>query len=394
MHEQVIGKTVIFAIDVAKDKQYALLTTNDGVVSELVHWNHLEGTRALIGYLQGLDCSVEVIMESTSTYGDAMRYQFRTAGFSVYQISTKRVCDAREVFDGVPSMHDAKAATLIAELHRKGLTETWQEKSSTERELAAQRREYDLHHHCYQRNQNRLEAYLSRHWPEVLPQLALDSVTLEQLLIEYGSPQQIAAHADQAAANMRRWGGRMLSDDKIALIVDSAQQTIGEPCLPAEQHSLQALAEEMRHSRLQRKQIKQQLEARVQADSSLQHMSDLIGLVTTAVLISCNLDPKRYDNARSDQKAFGLNLKESSSGTHQGRLRLTKRGSAIARRYLYFAALRLIQHHPVIKAWYQRKVDPRAKKKTVIALMRKLTKALWHVGRGEAFDARKLLTIA
>ena len=58
-------------------------------------------------------------MESTGTYGDALRYQFRQNGFEVHQISAKRVCDAREVYDGVPSLHDAKAATVITRLHQQ-----------------------------------------------------------------------------------------------------------------------------------------------------------------------------------------------------------------------------------------------------------------------------------
>jgi len=61
-------------------------------------------------------------MESTGCYGDAMRHQFRQAGFAAYQASAKRVHDAQEIFDGVPSLHDAKAACLIAKLHRDGLT--------------------------------------------------------------------------------------------------------------------------------------------------------------------------------------------------------------------------------------------------------------------------------
>jgi transposase len=61
--------------------------------------------------------------------------------------------------------------------------------------------------------------------------------------------------------------------------------------------------------------------------------------------------------------------------------------------YLYFAALRLINNDPVVKAWYQRKVDARAKNKTIIALMRKLAKAIWYVARGECFDATKLLSV-
>jgi transposase len=90
---------------------------------------------------------------------------------------------------------------------------------------------------------------------------------------------------------------------------------------------------------------------------------------------------------------LGLNLKEKSSGRDVGRLKITKRGCSLVRRYLYFAALRLINNDPVVKAWYQKKVDARAKNKTVIALMRKLAKALWHVARGERFDATKLLSV-
>ena len=185
----------------------------------------------------------------------------------------------------------------------------------------------------------------------------------------------------------------MLKEDKIRRIIDGAGHSLGEPCLDSERHLLQALGLEMQHSRLAKKHAKAQLEAHVKADDRLEKLGALIGLVTTAVLISCHLDPKRYDGARSYQKAFGLNLKETSSGTRKGGLSITKRGSAIARRYLYFAALRLIQSDPIISAWYQRKIDRHVKKKIVIALMRKLTKALWHVGRGEAFDARKLLTL-
>ena len=116
-------------------------------------------------------------------------------------------------------------------------------------------------------------------------------------------------------------------------------------------------------------------------------------MVTTAILLGCHLDPRKYACARSFQKALGLNLKEKSSGRHVGQLKLTKRGSSMARNYLYFATLRLIKNNPVAKAWSLNKVDSRAKNKTVIAVMRKLAKALWYVGRGEQFDANKLFTL-
>lgn len=90
---------------------------------------------------------------------------------------------------------------------------------------------------------------------------------------------------------------------------------------------------------------------------------------------------------------MGLNLKEHSSGKHQGQLKITKRGPARARQYLYLAVLRWLQREPLIAAWYQAKVQRdggHLKGKALVALMRKLAKALWHVARGQAFDADQL----
>lgn len=390
--EQLAGEATVLAIDVAKEQQYALLGTADDRVSVLFQWSHPEQTREVISSLKDLDCPLTGVMESTGTYGDALRYQFRKSGFDVYQISAKRVCDAREIYDGVPSLHDAKAATVIMRLHREGISQPWCELTDAERGMAALRREYDLHQSQYQRNQNRLEAYLSRHWPEVLNLLPLDSVTLESLVIEYAAPERVAEDWEEAAKKMRGWGKSQLTPDKIERVIQSAVNTLGQPCIEAERQYLQALAEELRHSRLQRKKAKQALEATIKANDDLHEMGITIGWVSTAVILSCHLDPRQYDCARSYQKAFGLNLREKSSGQYVGQLKLTKRGSSTARRYLYFAALRLIHNDAHVKAWYQRKVNPRAKNKTVIALMRKLAKALWHLARGDRFDAAKLLT--
>ena len=392
LRQQLGGGAVTFAVDVAKAQQYALLTNDAQNPVTLVKWELLE-TTALIQGLRQLGGPVTVVMESTGTHGDAMRHQFRQAGFDIWQASAKRVHDAKEIFDGVPSLHDAKAACLIAKLHKEGLTKPWHELDEAGRALNAARREYDLHQSQYGRNQNRLEAYLGRHWPEVLALFDLDSVTLEKLLVAYGSPQAIAADAEQAAKNMKTWGGHFLKDDKIACVIASAIDTIGQPCIDAERRYLQALATEMQHSRCQSQAAKQLLEACVVADEGLKEMAALIGKLTAAILIGLHLDPRNFSNAQGFLKALGLNLTEKSSGQYHGQLKISKRGSAVARKYLYLAALRLIQKDPVIGEWYRAKADPKIKMKTVIACLRKLAKALWHVARGERFDARKLVTI-
>ncbi|MCK4604944.1 MAG: transposase, partial [Deltaproteobacteria bacterium] len=89
------------------------------------------------------------------------------------------------------------------------------------------------------------------------------------------------------------------------------------------------------------------------------------------------------------------NLKEHSSGKHKGKLKITKRGSGTVRMYLFMAVLRLIQKNFIVQAWYQNKVDRDGgtKMKAVVAVMRKLARALWYVGQGKRFDAAKLFDV-
>jgi transposase len=89
---------------------------------------------------------------------------------------------------------------------------------------------------------------------------------------------------------------------------------------------------------------------------------------------------------------MGLNLKERSSGAYQGQLRISKRGNARARQWLYFAALRLVQDSEV-RPWYEAKKarNEDAARKAVVAVMRKLALSLYHIGaKGEEFEPRRL----
>ena len=87
---------------------------------------------------------------------------------------------------------------------------------------------------------------------------------------------------------------------------------------------------------------------------------------------------------------MGLNLAERSSGRWQGKLKISKRGSALARRWLYLAALRWLRDEPV-RSWYLRQKEQRRgeAKPAVVGVMRKLALALYQVGgRGAAFEGR------
>jgi transposase len=212
----------------------------------------------------------------------------------------------------------------------------------------------------------------------------------------FGSPAQLSAQAEEGRERMRRVSRGKLAAEKIEAVLESARQTIGVPCVAAEREYLMALGAELRHSREQKDRVGLRLSALTQADPQLHALGVTIGRVTTGLLIAEGLDPRAYANSGSYCKALGLNLKERSSGQHQGQIKITKRGSGPARRDLYLATLRLINHNGIVNRWYEKKVqaqDGRDKLKIVVALMRKLSRALWYVARGQAFDARKLCAV-
>jgi transposase len=391
------GERVVLAVDVAKEDFVATVLESEQEALLTFKWRHPQETAEVVACVLGLGRGrcLEAVLEPSGTYGDALIWQLRQAGIALYRVSPKRVHDAAEVYDGVPSLHDAKAAYLIGRLHLEGVSQPWQEPSEERRELKAIQTRLSV---CKAREQaacNRLEAHLSRHWPEILCLLPLGSASLSALISAYGDPVSVAADPSGAEALLRRSGRPGLSEEKIQAVLASAQSSLGVAPVGAERALLQWLGSEALAAHQEVRQVEREIEHRLAHDTLLAILAAVIGKVSAAVLLAAAGSPLDYPNAASYLKALGLNLKERSSGKHKGQLKITKRGPSLARFYLYFAALRLIVRDPVVKRWYQLKSNcPGAvKNKIVIALMRKLAKALWYSARGERFDTNKLFNL-
>jgi transposase len=386
-------RDLVVGIDVAKHVQFAAFSLGPKEIVETVRFRHPEQTPEFLDLLDRLPCSsLQVAVEPTGSYGDALRCQMIQRGHDVYRVSAKKVHDAREIYDGVPSSHDAKSAAIIAWLHIEEASELWPMDSEAKRELNSSIALMWIQDERYQQGLNRLEAYLARYWPEVTRILDVDTVTLLTLLATYGGPQKVARDRKQAAQLMRDTGGRFLSEEKISAVVRSAAETAGVVQIEAERELMSEVARMTLDSRRLSRNFKARVEALTEDVSEVQAMGQVVGKSSAAVL-NCKVgSPLSFPNARAYEKSAGLNLRVRSSGKYEGRLKLTKRGSGQARQYLFLAALRLLQTDPLVRAWYDKKVarDGGVKLKAVVALMRKLIRALWHVGHGAAFDSRLL----
>ena len=199
--ESVRSQRIVFGVDVAKEDFFGAVMDEQQRVLLTIRWKSPKQVRELVGLLRELPTtSLEVALEPSGTYGDALQVLLLRAGIPVHQVSPKRCHDAAEVYDGVPSQHDSKAAAIIAKLHLDGASRPWRDSTDQERELKAAVDLMSLYEEQFWALRNRLEARLARYWPELALLLPLDSATLIGLLAECGSPEQVAAHPEQARA--------------------------------------------------------------------------------------------------------------------------------------------------------------------------------------------------
>lgn len=334
-----------------------------------------------------------VAMEPTGTYGDAARQALERAGVVVQRVSPKMASDYAEVFDGVPSQHDGKDAAVVAELAAQGKSWPWPlpKRTEVEQELAYQVDWLDGQRRQMMQWCGRVEALLSRHWPEATRVVPLCSGTLLACLAEYGGPGGLARASD-GVERVRRWGGSFLSEEKARALVSSAQSTVGVAMGAWDEERMRRFVQQIRGCREEMATARRRLRALTCDHAGIVAMSAVVGIGTASVLWVELGDPSAYHCGSAYRKAMGLNLAERSSGQWQGKLRISKRGSSQVRRWLYLAALRWVREEPV-RSWYLRQKASRRGdgKAAVIGVMRKLALALYRVGgRGEPFDRHRL----
>jgi transposase len=334
-----------------------------------------------------------VAMESSGTYGDPLRQALADNKIEVQRVSGKAAHDYAEVFDGVPSQHDGKDGAVVAELAALGKAMPWayQASEAWEQELAYWVEWMVAHRQTLTIWQGRVEGLLARHWPEATEVLKLSSTTLLQVLAHYGNPRALAADPE-APKLLARWGRSFLEPEKIERLLAGAGSSVGVRVEQWQKRQIQDYAQQALAARREANRARRQLCRLAEGCPVLQAQGKVVGVPTACVLWASTGDPRKYHAAAAYRKAMGLNLVERSSGTYQGRLRISKRGSARTRQWLYFAVLRLVQTSGV-RPWYEAKKarDEIDARRVVVAVMRKLAMALYYVGvHNEEFKPRRL----
>ncbi len=190
---------VLVGIDVAKFELAAAFAGPDGLCQSLVRFKHPGQTLPFLGLLEQLikeGKQLQVAMEPTGTYGDALCEPLHQRQIPVYLVSPKKNHDAAELYDGVPSKHDNQDATLVARLHAQGLSKLWQPQEASRRGLRALVTRREIFADSLERLHGKLEPLLARHWPELGGLLDLRrSSTVLKVLQKDPDPALVKANA-------------------------------------------------------------------------------------------------------------------------------------------------------------------------------------------------------
>lgn len=396
-----VGTTV--GLDIAKDEIVCVVRWPDSSFERpwsVKNPSEIHLLIELLDVLRDVCGSLVIGLESTGTYGEAVRYAMTQAGFEVDRVSGKGVSDYKEIFDGVPSQHDGKDAAIISELTSMGKGTAWPYTEDTEfdQQLRHQIKRREAFHSEMKSWAGKLEGMLAKHWPELCKLLKSSSKTLLMICAHYAGPKDLLADPD-VEQRLRQWGRTFLTASKIKLVIESARNTTGIPLTKVDKKWLQEIATEILIRRKKIGQCDKALNALTKPNEVFQKYKKQVGIPTLCTIWEAVGDPRQYESAGAFIKAMGLNLKEISSGKRKGELGISKRGKGYVRRMVFMWAFRTIQRSE-LRTWYKlfqkvgratSKTNEYRKMKALVALMRKLCKSLWYVMKHDlAFDYAKI----
>ena len=122
------GLDIALGVDVGKYSLWAVCRWADGRFERPWRVQNPGEIPTLLTLLKRVSAGRKsvVAMESSGTYGDALRQALADNQIEVRRVGGKAAHDYAEVFDGVPSQHDGKDAAVVAELAALGKAMPWE----------------------------------------------------------------------------------------------------------------------------------------------------------------------------------------------------------------------------------------------------------------------------
>ena len=387
-----IGKkknTVIYRSPYGEDsKTFEFTNTRDGFdqfhSQLLLFKNHYNTKDVVVGY------------ESTGVYAEPLAHYLRGKQVRLVLVNPVHTKRLKEIRDNSPNKTDKKDPRVIADVIQLNcvLSVIVPEGDGAElRQLIHARERAICHRNGFL---SQLHDLVYKVFPEIHQIFkSLKGKTVQFVLMNYPFPEDVAAcDIDELAKKLRSMSRGRIKRSQVEELQRFAETSIGvKEGRNAIAKEITHLVRELRSQEGYIKSIEKDINetlGRLPVSYRILSIKG-IGEITAAGILGEAACFQDMQHSKEFEKLAGLNLFEISSGVHQGKKRISKRGRPLLRKLLYFASLNVIKHDGVFRDKYQSYLKKgKPKNQALIAISRKLIQVIFALVRDDMnFDKNR-----
>ena len=399
----------IVGVDIAKNVHWAgiILPNGKEIKKSFSFNNNKKGFESLVETVKNVLImlnfeKVIIGMEPTGHYWKAFaRYLQKIEWMKVVTVNQKKVKDSKELDDNCQTKNDKKDCITIARLIKdarffepylpEGVWAELRNLSNTRAELVRKQNAV----------KNRMIATMDEYFPEYTSVIKIFSRTSEEILKKCPFPEDIKSlEKEKLLEHIKKTVKRGYSKKQVEKIYKVAEESIGiTEGIAGARFQLKMYIEEAELLSKQIKMVEEELEKELKETGYYESLISIqgIGIVSAAMLIGEIGDINRFDSYEQIRRYAGLNLVENSSGKHQGKTTISKRGRSLLRSILYRMAFTMIGKNEEMKELYKylttRKEKQLKKKQAIVAVIGKILQIIYAVvTKNEEYKATRVFT--
>jgi len=407
---QVGEGNLIVGIDVGSSKHYARAFDWRGIEYSKKAFAFSNDAEGFAGFLEWVSLILEksgketVIpgMEPTGHYWFDFAKFLQDNGMKPVLVNPLHVKRSKELDDHLPSKNDRKDPKTIAKLIIEGRYAYPYMPEGVYAEIRnASNMRFQVEAELT-RCKNRIQRWFAIYFPEYSEVYgSFNAISSMMILKQAALPCDIInLGAEKINQIWRDSKLRAVGKKRAQTLVEAAQRSIGyTEGLDTARIEISLLLEDFERLQKRLEQIIELIEELVgkvpYAEKLLQIKG--IGMKTVSGFIAEVGEISRFTNAKQLQKLAGLAIVENSSGKHNGKSRISKRGRKRLRYLLFEAVLSLTasnQEFKEIHRYYtSRKENPLKKMQSLMVLSNKLIRVFYTMLRsGADYDPEKLIS--
>jgi len=389
-------KTLIVTVDIGKTKHMGYCRCPDG--SEVLPFEFFNTGHGFEKFWEKVVQTMSVShleqavvgFESTGPYAEPLIHYLRKKPVRLVQVNPMHTKRLKELQGNSPNKTDRKDPKVIADIIELGhaLTVVIPEGPAAELRRLTQARERRMEGRTALLTQ--LQHLLFVLFPEFFHVMKdVKTRSAKYLLSRCPAPQDLLkSDFESLASSIWKLSRGKVRRERLEALYAAARESVGiqvgQEAMAFEIRNLLHMIEESERFVAEVEEKMSSVLKQIPYGRSILSIKG-IGEVTAAGLIGEVGDFRQFKTISEITKLAGLDLFEVSSGKHQGRRRISKRGRSLLRKLLFFAALNMVSRAGLMRQIYRGYLERgMLKMKAMIAITRKILRIIFAVVRDQS----------